>query len=406
MKLKTKVLYLASLTAFMRSFSQIIYIPSQVDILHDLEMTTALFGLTLSVFALTFSVAQFTLGPVVDRYDGKRILLYGLLVFTMCSMGGFFVQGIGAFFLIRTLQALGLAAAGIVGVALISDVIPGSERGGAMGTFEIMNAAGAAAGPIIGAFIAIWIGWRVDFLLLGLLGIALALLAYWHLPDQPVHTEKVGIREMSTILRNPPTFGATVIGFVQFYALFTVLTLLPLMLSTQLGLSTGKIGLLVSLLPFGAIIGSLLGGRASDKTNIRNVLIPGTLLAACAFGVLTLISRTADQSTPVVFIASTAFVSGFAIGFCLPAQLKIMVDYFPLFRGTASGLTMSFRFIGATLSPVVAGYLADAFSLTAGYGSAVILLTAGAVITIITIKEPTPTPVAIGLDTSHSPDIT
>lgn len=390
----------------MRSFSQVIYVPSQVDILYDLETTTALFGMTLSVFALTFAVAQLFLGPVVDRYDSKRILLAGMSLFTMGSLGGIFVQSIGAFFFIRTLQALGIAAAVIVGIALISDVIPVSERGGAMGTFEILNAAGAAAGPIIGAFIAIWIGWRVDFLLLGTLGIVLALYAYRQLPDQTVRAEKVGIREMSKILRNIPTFGATVIGFVQFYALFTVFTLLPLMLSTQLGLGTGSIGFLVSLLPIGAIIGSLLGGKVSDKTNIRNVLIPGSLLAAFAFSILTLISRTADQSTPVAFIAGAVITSGFAIGFCLPAQLKIMVDFFPTLRGTASGLSISFRFIGATLSPVVTGYLADTFSLTAGYGSAAILLAAGAVVSILTIKEPSPSLVEVGLDTGHSREIT
>jgi MFS family permease len=178
------------------------------------------------------------------------------------------------------------------------------------------------------------------------------------------------------------------------------------MLTTQLGLSIGSIGFLVSLLPIGAMIGSLFGGRASDRINIRNVLIPGSLLAAFAFSVLTLISRTADQLTPVSFIAGAVITSGFAIGFSLPAQLKIMVDYFPSLRGTASGVTISFRFLGATLSPVVTGYLADTFSLTAGYGSAAILLAAGAVISILTIKEPSSTPVEAGLDRDNPHDIT
>jgi MFS family permease len=193
---------------------------------------------------------------------------------------------------------------------------------------------------------------------------------------------------------------------VQFYALFTVFTLLPLMLNTQFGLGIGSIGLLVSLLPIGAIIGSLLGGRASDRTNIRNVLIPGSLLAAFAFSILTLISRTADQSTPIAFIAGAVITSGFAIGFSLPAQLKIMVDYFPSLRGTVSGLAIFFRFIGASLSPIVTGYLADTFSPTAGYASAAILLAAGAVISILTIREPSPTPVEVGLGTNNPPEIT
>ena len=136
------------------------------------------------------------------------------------------------------------------------------------------------------------------------------------------------------------------------------------------------------------------------------MLIPGSLLAAFAFSVLTLISRTANQSTPIIFIAGAVVISGFAIGFSLPAQLKIMVDYFPSQRGTASGLSLTFRFLGATLSPVVTGYLADTYSLTAGYGSAALLLTIGAVISILTIKEPPPTPVEAGLGPSQPHEVT
>ena len=79
---------------------------------------------------------------------------------------------------------------------------------------------------------------------------------------------------------------------------------------------------------------------------------------------------------------------------------------FPSLRGTASGVSISFRFLGATLSPVVTGYLADTFSLTAGYGSAAILLAAGAVISIFTIKEPSSTPVEAGLDRGNPHEIT
>jgi DHA1 family bicyclomycin/chloramphenicol resistance-like MFS transporter len=404
-KLRTKVLFLASLAAFIRSFSQLIYVPSQLDILQELGITTALFGLTLSVFALTFAAAQLFLGPIVDRYDSKVILIIGMLLFTTGSFGGIFVQSIEAFFLIRILQASGIAAAVIVGIAFISDVVPPAERGKSMGTFEIWNAAGAAAAPILGASIAIWLSWRIDFFLLGILGICLAVYSYWQLPQQTVRTEKVGVREISTMLRNPATLGSTILGFVQFYALFTAITLLPPLISAQFGLGTGGIGLLVSLLPIGAGAGSFFGGRAADKINIRTLLVPSSLLAALAFGGLTLISRISDQSTPVAVIAGAIFITGFAVGFILPAQLKIVVDYFPAMRGTASGLTFSFRFIGATFSPFVAGYLADTYNLTAGYGSAVILLAAGVVTSILAIKEPSPVPAEVGLSTSNPPEM-
>ena len=398
MQLKTKVLYLASMAAFMRSFGQVIYVPAQKDILIDLGITTAMFGLTLSLFALVFAVTQLFLGPLVDRFESKRILLVGMSIFTIGSLGGVIAQNIELLFLVRMLQASGIAAAVIVGLALISDVIPKTERGRAMGVFEIFNAGGAAAGPIIGAFIAVWLGWRVDFLLLGLLGFVLLLFVYWQLPEHNVIAEKVGLRHMFTILRTPATLGAILLGLVQFYALFTIFTVLPPMLSDQMGLDIGAIGLLISLLPIGSMLGSLAGGLISDRIRVRNVLVPGSICAAMGYSFLTYLSRTADINTPIYVIGGIIFLSGVSIGFCLPAQLKIMVDHFPSIRGTANGLLIFSRFMGASMAPVITGYLADKYSVTAGFGSAAILLSIGAVLTILLITDKTPTPVPVRID--------
>ena len=398
MQLKTKVLYLASMAAFMRSFAHVIYVPAQKDILIDLGITTAMFGLTLSLFALVFAVSHLFLGPLVDRFESKRILLVGMSIFTIGSLGGVIAQNIELLFLVRMLQASGIAAAVIVGLALISDVIPKTERGRAMGVFEIFNAGGAAAGPIIGAFIAVWLGWRVDFLLLGLLGFVLLLFVYWQLPEHDVIAKKVGLRHMFTILRTPATLGAILLGLVQFYALFTIFTVLPPMLSDQMGLDIGAIGLLISLLPIGSMLGSLAGGLISDRIRVRNVLVPGSICAAMGYSFLTYLSRTADINTPIYVIGGIIFLSGVSIGFCLPAQLKIMVDHFPSIRGTANGLLIFSRFMGASMAPVITGYLADKYSVTAGFGSAAILLSIGAVLTILLITDKTPTPVPVRID--------
>jgi DHA1 family bicyclomycin/chloramphenicol resistance-like MFS transporter len=402
LQLKAKVLYLASMAAFMRSFAHVIYVPAQKDILFDFGTTTALFGLTMSLFALVFAVSQLFLGPLVDRFESKRILLVGLSIFTIGSLGGVIAQNIEWLFLVRLLQALGIAAAVIVGLALISDVIPKTERGRAMGVFEIFNAAGAAAGPIIGAFIAVWLGWRVDFILIGFLGFALLLFVYWQLPEHDVIAEKVGLRHMFTILRTPATLGAIALGLVQFYALFTIFTILPPMLSEQMGLDIGAIGLLISLLPIGAMLGSLVGGHISDRIRVRNILIPGSICAVIGYSSLTYLSRTADVNTLIVIIGGIIFLSGISIGFCLPVQLKIMVDHFPSIRGTANGLLIFFRFMGASMAPIITGYLADKYSLTAGFGSAAILLSIGAVMTILLITDKTPTPLSVMIDELHT----
>jgi DHA1 family bicyclomycin/chloramphenicol resistance-like MFS transporter len=87
MNLKTRVLYLVSLAAFLRSFAQVIYVPSEVTMRGELNTTTAMIGLTLSVYGLFLAFSQIAYGPIVDRFDSKRVLLVGTVVFVAGSLG-------------------------------------------------------------------------------------------------------------------------------------------------------------------------------------------------------------------------------------------------------------------------------------------------------------------------------
>jgi len=398
MSLKTKVLYLASLVAFMRSFAQVIYTPTQAEIVRDLSITTALFGLTISVYALGFAISQLMFGPIVDRFEGKRLLLAGLGLFSIGSLGAYLTLRLEPLLVMRTIQAIGVAAAGLVAIAMISDVIPSSERGWAMGIYEIFNAAGAAIAPIIGSVLAAWFGWRFDFLILAIIGFILLIFSAWQLPSLPVKSQFLGFADTLTIIRMPSSAGAIVLGFVMFYSLFTVFTLLPVLLTAQLELSTVRIGFLVSLLPIGAMIGSFAGGRMLDRIPVRRVILPSSLGAALSFGALTYLSNIVNSPSSQYIVAAIVLLCGVMIGYCLPSHLKIMVDNFPTMRGTASGLLIFFRFIGATAAPVITGYLTDKINLTAGFASAAVLLLIGAIVASLVVTDPKISPVSVSLD--------
>jgi MFS family permease len=79
-------------------------------------------------------------------------------------------------------------------------------------------------------------------------------------------------------------------------------------------------------------------------------------------------------------------------GFGFPAQLNIMVDYFPAIRGTAGALQFFARFVGTTIAPILAGYLADHLGLPAGYGFATAMLALGAAFAFFTIADAAPAP--------------
>lgn len=387
MSLKTKVLYLVSFAAFLRSFAQVIYVPSLATMRADLSTTTTMIGLTLSIYGLCLAFAQIAYGPIVDRFDSKRILLIGLVLYLFGNLSAYFTRGIGLLLVARSLQALGIAAAAGVGIALISDLFPANERGRAMGIFSMFNSAGAASGPAIGGLIAVWLSWRADFMILAICAAALLLFTVWQLPPQPIHGQIVGLRDMLTIGRTLPTFGALVLGFSHFYGLYTIHTLTPILLADTMSVHEAGIGAVTTLTAIGVIVGTYVGGHAADTRGMRFTLVAGAVGTVIAFVLLTIISASANSSMSPVVVAGALFAFGLAAGYGFAAQLNIMVDYFPAMRGTAGALQFFARFIGTTIAPIVAGYLADRLSLTSGYVLATGLLALSAVIAYFTILD-------------------
>jgi DHA1 family bicyclomycin/chloramphenicol resistance-like MFS transporter len=395
MNLKIKVLYLVSFAAFLRSFAQVIYVPSLATMRSDLNTTTAMIGLTLSIYGLCLAFAQIAYGPIVDRFDSKRILLIGLVLYLFGNLSAYFTRGIGLLLVARSLQALGIAAAAGVGIALITDLFPTYERGRAMGIFSMFNSAGAASGPAFGGLIAVWLSWRADFIILAIVTVVLLLFTIWQLPAQPVHGQKVGLKDMLTIARTLPTFGALVLGFVHFYGLYTIHTLTPILLADKMSLHEAGIGAVTTMTAIGVIIGTFVGGRASDQRGMRFTLVAGAVGTVIAFVALTFISVIANSGMSPIVVAAALLAFGLTAGYGFAAQLNIMVDYFPTMRGTAGALQFFARFIGTTIAPLLAGYLADWLGPPSGYGLATALLALGALIAYFTVSNPVHTPEAV-----------
>ena len=388
MNLKTKVLYLVSFAAFLRSFAQVIYVPSLGVMRVDLNATTAMLGLTISIYGLCLAFAQIAYGPTVDRFDSKRILLIGLALYFFGNLSAYFTRGIGLLLVARSLQALGIAAAAGVGIALISDLFPVNERGRAMGVFSMFNSAGAASGPAFGGLIAVWLTWRADFLILAIITIILLAFTIWQLPTQPVYGQNVGLKDMWTIARTLPTFGALILGFVHFYGIYTIHTLTPILLADKMSLHEAGIGAVSTMTALGVIFGTYAGGRVSDQRGMRFTLIVGVIGATLSLGMITFISSVATSSMSPVVVGVGLLAFGLTAGFGFAAQLNIMVDNFPAMRGTAGALQFFARFIGTTLGPLMAGYLADRAGVPSGYGLATGVLAVGAVIAYFTVSNP------------------
>jgi len=116
----------------------------------------------------------------------------------------------------------------------------------------------------------------------------------------------------------------------------------------------------------------------------------GGIGTSIAFLILTGISAVASAGMSPWVVAAGLLLFGLTAGYGFPAQLNIMVDYFPVIRGTAGALQFFGRFIGTTIAPILGGALTDSFGLPSGFGLTTAFLTLGALVAYFTVANPSP----------------
>jgi DHA1 family florfenicol/chloramphenicol resistance protein-like MFS transporter len=185
-------------------------VPAMPDILNT---TPSMIQLTLSLYIVMLGVGQVLFGPLSDRIGRRPILLAGATAFVIASLGAAGSSTALAFVTFRLLQAVGASAMLVATFATVRDVYANRPEGVVIyGLFSSMLAFVPALGPIAGALIGEFLGWRAIFITLS----ALALLALlnagfkWY-ETRPLDQEKTR-RSVFPVLASP-AFWVYTVGF-------------------------------------------------------------------------------------------------------------------------------------------------------------------------------------------------
>jgi EmrB/QacA subfamily drug resistance transporter len=131
----------------------------------------------LAVTGLIVGVGR--LGDMIGR---RRLLLAGIILFTIASVVCGAAPTLSALIAARAAQGIGAAAMMALSIAFVGETVPKEKTGSAMGLLGTMSAVGTALGPSLGGFLISFVGWRAVFLAGVPLGILTVFLAYQYLP--------------------------------------------------------------------------------------------------------------------------------------------------------------------------------------------------------------------------------
>jgi MFS family permease len=132
----------------------------------------------VNAYALTFGGLLLLGGRAGDILGRRRVLIAGVILFSVASLLGGFATTEAWLLGARALQGVGGAIVAPAALSLIATTFPeGPPRNRAMGVYAAMSIGGAAIGLILGGLLTTYVSWRWVFFVNVPIGIAVALMA-------------------------------------------------------------------------------------------------------------------------------------------------------------------------------------------------------------------------------------
>jgi ACS family hexuronate transporter-like MFS transporter len=367
----------------------------------DYHWTNTDYANLLIGFRVGYSIGQTVLGWLVDRVGTRRGLSITVFLYSIVSVATSLAQGFYSFagfrFLLGTTESANWPGA----TKAVSEWFPKRERGLATALFDSGSSIGGAIAPFIILAVYFRWGWRLSFILPGLLGF-LWLIVWRKMYYPPQEHPRISPQELEMILADatdagevtvskslqpwhvllklPQTWGTIIAKSLTDPVWFFVTDWFPIYLVAK-GIPL-RSGLIAVWIPFlAADLGNFFGGGVSGYLIKRGWSLGAARKSMVIFGgigVLLLIPSLFTVNLYLItllFALSTfAYASFSTIANVLPSDL-----FFSHSVATVSGMSGTGAGIGTIVAFKLIGYFSDLPGIAASHSFDRIIVVAGIV---------------------------
>jgi len=364
------LLFLANLFNFFdRAVPSIVMEPIRLEwSLSDFQI-----GMLGTAFTIVYALAGLPLGRMADTGSRKRIMGWGLLLWSALTAVNGAVQGFWGFLLARMGVGIGEASYGPAANSLIGDMFPANRRARAMGIFMI----GLPLGLLLaffttGAIVRTFDSWRAPFFIAAVPGIILALFIFMIREPKRGAAEVIAVdstavtQPIRKILAIPSMWWLTLAGLCYNFATYANTSFMVPMLQRYFALELSQAAMSVGVIVgVTGLVALPLGGWIADRLHVR--MANGRLLFGAVSllltSLLTGIALAAGKIDVAVFVGLFAAGWVFAYNFytCVYTAVQDVVE--PRLRATAMALFFAGLYLlGGGLGPLIVGGLSDYFA--------------------------------------------
>src|SRR5690606_8879185 len=298
-------------------------------------------------------------GALADSFGRRPVVLWGVGVFTLASVGCALSPTIGWLVFFRALQGLSTGAGIVVSRAVIRDMFPPEEAQRVMSQVTIYFGVAPAIAPIIGGWLFVHADWHAIFWLLAAIGVLLWLGNWKFLPEtlHPEHRQPFEVshlmRGYSQLLSNPRFLLLALASGVPFNGMFLYVLSAPEFLGTHLRLAPTEFFWFFVLTIAGIMSGAWVSGRLAGRVLPRQQIRYGFVVMFTVATLNLLANLLFAPHVGWALIPLALFAFGWALN--VPVVTLMVLDLFPARRGMASSLQ---AVVASVANGLVAGVIA------------------------------------------------
>ncbi|MEV3873899.1 MFS transporter [Streptomyces sp. LE64] len=349
----------------------------------DLEVSKATAGQSITVFAAAYAVLSPILATLLARLPRRTVLIGSLIVLGLANLGSAIAPDMTVMLVSRVLAAAGAAAytpnAGAVSASLVRPELRARALAVVVGGLTVATALGVPLGNAASN----WFGWRTALALVAGLCLLIAVVLRLTMPWVPGN-ERVPLRTRLSVLRRPAVLAVLPLSVLGMGACYTAYAYSVPVLEA-VGVPESAVLWMLFLYGFGAVLGNLASGYATDRWGSRRVLTTGYVTMVAALGLLAWLAAVGAEVRPLVGLLVLLWG---ASSWCqTPPQQHRLIEVAPQEAPLVVSLNSSSIYLGIGLGTAIGGAALGAGAATV-YGAGAAIAAVALLFLLATARAP------------------
>lgn len=339
------------------ALSMNLYLPSLPFMATYFETDYKIMQLSIALYLLVNAVLQILIGPIADKAGRRPVLLWGLALFLLATLGCIYAPTAEMFLAFRMFQAV-IVVGIVLSRAAVRDMYDQDQAASMIGYVTMGMAVVPMIGPAVGGLLQESFGWKANFWLpFALAALALAL-TYQDFGETAAASGKTLIqqfREYPELLKSPRFWGYSLSSGLSSGAFFAYLGGAPFIGTEVFGMSAAEVGIYFGAPAIGYFFGNFISGRYSVRFGVNRMVFWGCCMNAVGVAISAALFLLGLGSALSFFGFMT--LVGLGNGLSIPNATSGSLSVRPHLAATASGLSGAIMLGGGAALSAWAGAL-------------------------------------------------